>query len=166
MTMSTYTLLYAVEYMSKSVNSFWGLTTIIESLSPNNSNNSYGPIIINKWCIISHKSPWSQPFKEWLPGAHWFLKTKSFPFSHICNRQRSQRRALSRLFIFARDRRSQSCAWSLFLAKTNMKEACFRISQSSSLPQSCAKEKSSGVEIGVSPENLHMRRQQDNSNKT
>ena len=43
---------------------------------------------------------------------------------------------------------SQSCACSLFLAKTNEKDACFRVPQSSSLPKSCAKEKSSGVEIG------------------
>ena len=43
---------------------------------------------------------------------------------------------------------SQSCACSLFLAKTNEKDACFRVPQSSSLPQSCAKEKSSGFEIG------------------
>ena len=43
---------------------------------------------------------------------------------------------------------SQSCACSLFLAKTNEKDACFRVPQSSSLPQSCTKEKSSGVEIG------------------
>ena len=42
---------------------------------------------------------------------------------------------------------SQSCACSLFLAKTNEKDACSRVSQSSSLLQSCAKEKSSGVEI-------------------
>ena len=42
---------------------------------------------------------------------------------------------------------SQSCACSLFLAKTNEKDACFRVPESSSLPQSCAKEKSSGVEI-------------------
>ena len=43
---------------------------------------------------------------------------------------------------------SQSCACSLLLAKTNEKDACFRVPQSSSLPQSCAKEKSSGFEIG------------------
>ena len=42
---------------------------------------------------------------------------------------------------------SQSCACSLFLAKTNEKDACSRVPQSSSLLQSCAKEKSSGVEI-------------------
>ena len=42
---------------------------------------------------------------------------------------------------------SQSCACSLFLVKTNEKDACSRVPQSSSLPQSCAKEKSSGVEI-------------------
>ena len=42
---------------------------------------------------------------------------------------------------------SQSCSCSLFLAKTNEKDACLRVPQSSSLPQSCAKEKSSGVEI-------------------
>ena len=44
---------------------------------------------------------------------------------------------------------SQSCACSLFLAKTNEKDACFRVPQSSSLPQSCTKEKSSGVQIGI-----------------
>ena len=44
---------------------------------------------------------------------------------------------------------SISCAYSLFLAKTNEKDACFRVPQSSSLPQSCAKEKSSGVEIAM-----------------
>ena len=44
---------------------------------------------------------------------------------------------------------SQSYACSLFLAKTNEKDACFRVPQSSSLPQSCAKEKSSGVEIAL-----------------
>ena len=44
---------------------------------------------------------------------------------------------------------SQSCACSLFLAKTNEKDACSRVPQSSSLLQSCAKEKSSGVEIGT-----------------
>ena len=43
---------------------------------------------------------------------------------------------------------NQSYACSLFFAKTNEKDACFRVPQSSSLPQSCAKEKSSGVEIG------------------
>ena len=43
---------------------------------------------------------------------------------------------------------SQSCACSLFLAKTNEKDAYSRVPQSSSLLQSCAKEKSSGVEIG------------------
>ena len=42
---------------------------------------------------------------------------------------------------------SQSCACSLFFTKTNEKDACSRVPQSSSLPQSCAKEKSSGVEI-------------------
>ena len=42
---------------------------------------------------------------------------------------------------------NQSCACSLFFAKTNEKDACFRVPQSPSLPQSCAKEKSSGVEI-------------------
>ena len=42
---------------------------------------------------------------------------------------------------------SQSCACSLFLAKTNEKDACFRVPQSSSLPQSCAKEKCSGAKI-------------------
>ena len=42
---------------------------------------------------------------------------------------------------------SQSCACSLFFAKTNEKDACSGVPQSSSLPQSCAKEKSSGVEI-------------------
>ena len=45
---------------------------------------------------------------------------------------------------------SQSCACYLFLAKTNEKDACFRVPQSSSLPQSYAKEKSSGVEIDQS----------------
>ena len=44
---------------------------------------------------------------------------------------------------------SQSCACSLFLAKTNEKDACFSVPQSSSPPQSCAKEKSSGVEIAL-----------------
>ena len=38
---------------------------------------------------------------------------------------------------------------SLFLAKTNEKDACFRVPPSSSLPQSCAKEKSSGVEMDL-----------------
>ena len=42
---------------------------------------------------------------------------------------------------------NQSGAGSLFFAKTNKKDACFRVPQSSSLPQSCAKEKGSGVEI-------------------
>ena len=42
---------------------------------------------------------------------------------------------------------NQSGASSLFFAKTNMKDACFRVPQSSSLPQSCAKEKGTGVEI-------------------
>ena len=46
---------------------------------------------------------------------------------------------------------SQSCACSLFLRKINEKDACFRVPQSSSLPQSCAKEKSSGVEIVKNP---------------
>ena len=38
---------------------------------------------------------------------------------------------------------NQSCPCSLFFAKTNEKDACFRAPQSSYLPQSCAKEKSS-----------------------
>ena len=38
---------------------------------------------------------------------------------------------------------------SLFLAKTNENDACFRVPPSSSLPQSCAKEKSSGVEMDL-----------------
>ena len=42
---------------------------------------------------------------------------------------------------------NQSGACSLFFAKSNKKDACFRVPQSSSLPQSCAKEKGSGVEI-------------------
>ena len=41
---------------------------------------------------------------------------------------------------------------SLFLAKINEKDACFRVPQSSYLPQSCAKEKSSGVEIDIMPD--------------
>ena len=52
---------------------------------------------------------------------------------------------------------SQSCACSLFFAKTNEKDACSRVPQSSSLPQSCAKEKSSGVEIAM-VSNVRMRR--------
>ena len=44
---------------------------------------------------------------------------------------------------------SQSCACSLLLTKTNEKDACSKVPQSSSLLQSCAKEKSSGVEIGI-----------------
>ena len=42
---------------------------------------------------------------------------------------------------------NQSGACSLFFAKTNKKDACFGVPQSSSLPQSCAKEKGYGVEI-------------------
>ena len=49
---------------------------------------------------------------------------------------------------------SQTCACSLFRAKTNEKDVCFRVSQSSSLPQSCANEKSFGVEIVQSSEPL------------
>ena len=41
---------------------------------------------------------------------------------------------------------NQSAAYSLFFPKTNEKDACFRVPQSYSLPQSCANEKSSGVE--------------------
>ena len=69
-------------------------------------------------------------------------------FSEMAYRQLTQRRALSKLFIFALKRMSQSCACSLFFAKTNGKDPCVRVPQSSFLPQSCAKEKRSGVEIG------------------
>ena len=41
----------------------------------------------------------------------------------------------------------------VFFVKTNEKEYCFRVPQISSLPQSRAKEKSSGVEIGVTSKN-------------
>ena len=44
---------------------------------------------------------------------------------------------------------NQSGACSLLFVKTNKKDACFRVPQSSSLPQSCAKEERSGVEIVV-----------------
>ena len=51
-------------------------------------------------------------------------------------------------FVFhLRNRMNQSRACSLFFLKTNEKDAYFRVPQSSSLSQSCAKEKSSGVEI-------------------
>ena len=42
---------------------------------------------------------------------------------------------------------NQSGACSLFFAKTNKKDACFGVPQSSSLPQSCTKKKGSGFEI-------------------
>jgi len=44
---------------------------------------------------------------------------------------------------------NQTCSCPLFFGKTNEKDACFRVPQNSSLPQSCAKQKSSGVEIGL-----------------
>ena len=42
----------------------------------------------------------------------------------------------------------------LGFTKTNEKTLCFRVPQGSSLPQSCAKEKSSGVEIAGNEEAL------------
>ena len=75
------------------------------------------------------------------------MASQAFPFSPTCNRRRSLSRALSKLFIFARNRVNQSGACFLFFPKTNEKDACFRVPQTSPPPQSCAKEKSSGVEI-------------------
>ena len=43
---------------------------------------------------------------------------------------------------------NQSFAFLLSKVKTNQSCICARVPQSSSLPQSCAEEKSSGVEIG------------------
>ena len=43
---------------------------------------------------------------------------------------------------------NQSFAFLLSYVKTNHSCICARVPQSSSLPQSCAEEKSSGVEIG------------------
>ena len=44
---------------------------------------------------------------------------------------------------------NQSCAFLLSYVKTNQSCICARVPQSSSLPQSCAEEKSSGVEIVI-----------------
>ena len=52
---------------------------------------------------------------------------------------------------------NQSAAFSLFFPKTNEKDACFRVPQSYSVPQSCAKEKSSGVETDGWPRFNSMR---------
>ena len=72
------------------------------------------------------------------------------PLKLLTKISKSRKLFLPRIFVIGGARReelSQSCACSLFLAKTNEKDACLRVPQSSSLPQSCAKEKSSGVEI-------------------
>ena len=70
------------------------------------------------------------------------------PLKLLTKISRSKTLFLPRMFVIGGARREElSHACSLFLSKTNEKHACFRVPQSSSLPQSCAQEKSCGVEI-------------------